>query len=190
MLNQAPVLQVVGYKNSGKTTLITTFITYLSSTYQLKIASLKHDHHGFSLDVEGKDTWKHRQAGAVVSLIQSQVGLGLTMGQDRERSLCELVDFVHTLGSYDMIIVEGFKREAYPKIVLIRHKDDISLIQELTQIQILIFTRGDALHLYEKGMEKGILPQYPYFQLDEEGKIIKWVDAYWLQLASEKGEEE
>jgi molybdopterin-guanine dinucleotide biosynthesis protein B len=181
MSSRVPVLQVVGYRNSGKTTFITKIISYLSTTYDLKIASLKHDHHGFSLDQERKDTWKHRQAGAELSVIQSPTGLGLTMKQEHERPLGELVSFVHLLGQYDMIIVEGFKREAYPKVVLIRYKDDFCLIQELTQPLILVFCHRDDLYVYEKEVERGDLPQYPCFQRDEDEKIIEWIDHYWRQ---------
>jgi molybdopterin-guanine dinucleotide biosynthesis protein B len=179
MNNRIPVLQVVGYSNSGKTTLITKIITYLSTTYELKMVSLKHDHHGFSLDQEGKDTWKHRRAGAKLSMIQSPTGIGLTMEQEKERSLSKLVDLVQLLGDYDMIIVEGFKREVYPKVVLIRNKGDFSLIHETTRPLLLVFHHKDNLSFYQQEAKRGSLPLYSCFQRDEDEQILEWVDHYW-----------
>jgi molybdopterin-guanine dinucleotide biosynthesis protein B len=181
MSERVPVLQVVGYSNSGKTTFITKIITYLTTTYELKMVSLKHDHHGFNLDQEGKDTWKHRRAGAELSIIQSPTGLGLTMEQEKERPLSKLIALVHLLGDYDMIIVEGFKQEVYPKVVLIRHKDDFSLIQELAQPLLLVFCQKDDLCFYHTEVKRVSLPLYPCFQRDEDEKIIEWIDHYWRE---------
>jgi molybdopterin-guanine dinucleotide biosynthesis protein B len=178
MSERIPILQVVGYSNSGKTTFITKIITYLSATYNLKIATLKHDGHGFNMDQEGKDTWQHRQAGAELSIIQSPTGLGLTMSQEQERPLSKLVDLVQLLGHYDMIIVEGFKREEYPKIVLIRHKDDFSLIRELSQPLVLVFCQREDLYFYQEEVKHGSLSLYPCFQRDEDEKILEWIDHY------------
>lgn len=180
MHRELPILQLVGYKNSGKTTLLVKIIVHLKKEYGLNIASLKHDSHEFSLDNEGKDTWRHREAGAQLSLIQSPTGLGLTMQQENERPLFQLSQLVQSLGNYDMIIVEGFKKEAYPKIVLIRNQEDFELIEKLQKIEALVFCRDEDFKSYKQGSVQGERPSYLSFYRENDDQILAWIEAFWL----------
>jgi molybdopterin-guanine dinucleotide biosynthesis protein B len=177
--HQFPVLQIVGYSNSGKTTLIEQLIKYGVTKHSMKIASLKHDSHGFQIDQEGKDTWRHRQAGAELSLIQSPLGLGINMKQISEQPLEKLITLIRLLGSYDAVLIEGFKRECFTKIVLIRSEEDFHLIESLSQIKLLLFwNRADQVK-YQYSSKSGNLPHVESYIINENQKIIDWVCLYW-----------
>jgi molybdopterin-guanine dinucleotide biosynthesis protein B len=118
------IIQVVGYKNTGKTTLACTLVRELTSQGQ-RVGTLKHDAHDFEPDIPGKDTWQHRQAGAHVTVITSPSRTAWV--QEQSTSLGQLVAQManHTL---DYLIIEGFKSAEYPKIVLIRGVQDAELL--------------------------------------------------------------
>jgi molybdopterin-guanine dinucleotide biosynthesis protein B len=118
------IIQVVGYKNAGKTTLMCTLVQGLTSQ-GLRVGTLKHDAHDFEPDIPGKDTWKHRQAGAHVTAMTSPSRTAWV--QEQPTSLGQLVAqmAIHDL---DYLIIEGFKSAEYPKIVLIRGEQDAELL--------------------------------------------------------------
>jgi molybdopterin-guanine dinucleotide biosynthesis protein MobB len=112
------VVQVVGDSNSGKTTLIERLIPRLR-VRGLRVGTVKHAHHGFDMDYRGKDSWRHAQAGADAVAVVSPRGAAWLIQTEEElstkRVLEPLADCV------DLILVEGFTREAYAsKIVLER----------------------------------------------------------------------
>ena len=117
-----PILCFVGRSNSGKTTLIERLIPELvQAGYQ--VATIKHAGHGFDLDTEGKDSWRHKRAGASAVMLLSKGSLALFSNVSDEIKVEELRDrFLD--GSIDLIIAEGWKSEGYPKIVVVR--DQIS----------------------------------------------------------------
>ncbi|GJM80566.1 molybdopterin-guanine dinucleotide biosynthesis protein B [Paenibacillus timonensis] len=133
----APVLQIVGYKNSGKTTLITR-LAKLFNGMNLRVAVIKHDLHGFDADREGTDSFRHRKAGAAAAAITSPWRTAIF--EERETPLAELID--HFAG-YDLILVEGFKQETYPKMVMLRSAEDEPLIRELSQVCAIIQKEAD-----------------------------------------------
>ena len=111
-----PYLSIVGYSGSGKTTLMERLIGELTRR-GLRIGSIKHDSHGFEMDHRGKDSWRHRQAGAVVSMIASPHQIGMVRVVDRDHRLEELVAM---LPEVDLALAEGFKRGVHPKIEIHR----------------------------------------------------------------------
>lgn len=126
------IFQITGYKNSGKTTLIEGLLPIFLNM-KLKTCVIKHDVHGFEADPEGTDTNRFRQAGAAATVITSPWRTSLVM--EEETPLPELVSRFEEDGSYDLILIEGFKREHYPKVVLLRSIEDIVLLDELTHIK-------------------------------------------------------
>ncbi|MBW4080482.1 molybdopterin-guanine dinucleotide biosynthesis protein B [Paenibacillus sp. S150] len=122
------VCQIIGYKNSGKTTLICELIRQLRKK-GCTVAVIKHDGHNFDMDHEGTDTWKQRQAGASAVAITSDARTSVI--QERTSSLPGLLE---AFADYDYVLVEGFKQEQYPKIVLIRQAEDIALLGEASRI--------------------------------------------------------
>jgi molybdopterin-guanine dinucleotide biosynthesis adapter protein len=113
-----PVLCFVGRSNSGKTTLIERLIPELVKA-GYKIATVKHSGHGFDLDTEGKDSWRHKRAGASTVLVLSKGSLAMFSDVDDGIHLTDLRDrFLDR--SIDLIIAEGWKSDNFPKIVVVR----------------------------------------------------------------------
>ncbi|GAV24576.1 molybdopterin-guanine dinucleotide biosynthesis protein B [Carboxydothermus islandicus] len=108
------ILQIVGYSNSGKTTVAEKLVQ-LFTRHGFKVGVVKHDVHGFEVDQPGKDTYRYRQAGGV------KVGI-LGPGKaafmvEREVLLEEVFEFYRDM---DLILVEGFKNRPFPRIEVIR----------------------------------------------------------------------
>jgi molybdopterin-guanine dinucleotide biosynthesis adapter protein len=113
-----PILCFVGRSNSGKTTLIERVIPELVRA-GYKVATVKHAGHGFDLDTEGKDSWRHKRAGASSVMVLSKGSMAMFADVPDQMKVEEVRDrfLDHT---YDLIIAEGWKNEGYPKIVIVR----------------------------------------------------------------------
>ena len=103
-----------GWSGSGKTTLVTSVLPVLIAR-GWRVSTIKHAHHGFDLDQQGKDSWRHRAAGASEVLIASETRWAI-MHELRGAPEPELEALLAHLSPVDLVIVEGFKRSAYPKI--------------------------------------------------------------------------
>ncbi|MFO1173192.1 MAG: molybdopterin-guanine dinucleotide biosynthesis protein B [Hyphomicrobiaceae bacterium] len=117
-----PVIAVVGWKNSGKTTLVTKLIAELVSR-GVRVASIKHAHHIFEIDHEGTDSFRHRQAGASSVAIVSarRVGIVREIAEGEEPPF-EAV--LASLGPADLVIVEGYKSLPLKKIEVRRRESN------------------------------------------------------------------
>ncbi|ODP27919.1 putative molybdopterin-guanine dinucleotide biosynthesis adapter protein [Paenibacillus nuruki] len=124
------VIQIVGYKNSGKTTLIGALLQHWS-TQGKKVAVIKHDAHEFQMDHAGTDTYAHTQAGAAAIAISSATRTAII--EQHSSTLEELISRFEV--GYDLILVEGFKQADYPKIVIVADEQGISLVHELVQVK-------------------------------------------------------
>jgi len=127
-----PVIQIVGYSNSGKTTLICRLISLLTEK-GFQVGTLKHHAKTLDLDRRGKDTWRHREAGArVVSITaENQSAVWYREPQPMEELL------VHYAG-LDVVLVEGYKEAGYPKLVVLREREHLHLLDRLTHIRAVI----------------------------------------------------
>ena len=114
----APILCFVGRSNSGKTTLIERLIAELVKE-GYRIATIKHAGHGFNMDTEGKDSWRHKQAGAQTVIVTSKGSLAFFTDTEQEVGLEELRERYVPEGM-DLVIAEGWKSEGLPKIVVVR----------------------------------------------------------------------
>jgi molybdopterin-guanine dinucleotide biosynthesis adapter protein len=111
------IFGLAGWSGSGKTTLLTALIPALIAR-GLSVSTIKHAHHAFDIDQPGKDSWRHRQAGAREVLVSSARRWALMhelrgADDDTEPTLDELL--AH-LSPVDLVLVEGFKRDPHPKI--------------------------------------------------------------------------
>ncbi|GAB6909229.1 Molybdopterin-guanine dinucleotide biosynthesis protein B [Desulfosarcina cetonica] len=112
-----PILSIVSKKNSGKTTLLEKLIpALLKNGY--RVGTVKHDSHGFEIDHEGKDTWRHKRAGALTVAISSPWKLSLIKDVKEELSLDEIVDTY--FDDMDLVLTEGYKRSGKPSIEVFR----------------------------------------------------------------------
>lgn len=111
-----PMVSFVGHSGCGKTTLIEKLIPVLTRS-GVKVGIIKHDVHGFEMDKPGKDTWRHKKAGAVGTIISSSSRIGLVLDTDRDHLPHELASL---LVSADLIIVEGYKSGPQAKIEVFR----------------------------------------------------------------------
>ena len=103
-----------GWSGSGKTTLVTNVLPVLIGR-GWRVSTIKHAHHGFDVDQPGKDSYQHRAAGATEVLISSANRWAI-MHELRGAPEPELAELLAHLQPVDLVIVEGFKRSAYPKI--------------------------------------------------------------------------
>lgn len=110
-----PVITIVGHSNSGKTTLIEKLIPELKRR-GYRIGTIKHTHHGFSMDQKGKDTYRHRAAGADAVLAASPGQIALVKSTTGD-SLDNLMPYFQDM---DIVLVEGYKQEKKPKIEVFR----------------------------------------------------------------------
>ncbi len=134
----AKVINVMACKsNVGKTTLIEGLIKELKQRGHT-VATIKHDAHDFEIDKEGKDTWRHRKAGAEAVLISSKTKMAMIKELKKEISLEDLIDIV---SDYDFVIVEGYKKSHYKKIEVFRSEVSKEII---TPKEMLIAVASDV----------------------------------------------
>ncbi len=155
------IIQVVGYKNSGKTTLSTKLIEYFSNK-GINVASLKHHGHGgLPLGLEETDSAKHLKAGAVISGVEGDGMFQLT--KQNSWDVEEMLNFYRSLDT-ELVIIEGFKAHHYQKIVLIRNENDLELLEAITNIKAIV----TSLELKQK--------DYPYkvFKPTELNLLVQW----------------
>ncbi|MGV8083926.1 MAG: molybdopterin-guanine dinucleotide biosynthesis protein B [Coriobacteriia bacterium] len=121
-----PVVSFVGISGSGKTTFLVRLIAELTRR-GWRVATAKHHHlPDFEFDKPGKDSWRHADAGAVVSMIASDKKLGMVRKIEREPSVEEFVGFVE--GTADILIMESFRNPEAEQIEIVRtaHSDRLT----------------------------------------------------------------
>lgn len=132
------VFQIVGFKNSGKTTLIKNLI-HLLTDQQIEVAVLKHHGHGGIPDIGENDSEQHFSAGAAASMVEGAGTIQLLsrMSKNEPPSVPALLGVLRFFEPH-VILIEGYKREIYPKVVLIKEESDLKLLNELDNIQAVI----------------------------------------------------
>ena len=158
------IIQVVGYKNSGKTTLVGHLVRTLTEA-GLAVGTVKHDAHRFDVDREGTDTHRHREAGARMTAITNDYRTAFM-----EERPVSLEDILRRMTDMDAVIVAGFKQENHAKIVMIRSEDDEELLR-LKQVKAVVsWLPGERRY--------GDLPVFPLGDADE---LASWVRANLLK---------
>jgi molybdopterin-guanine dinucleotide biosynthesis protein B len=110
------MVSIVGNSASGKTTLLEKLVLELKKRGR-RIGVLKHAHHGFDLDREGKDSWRYKHAGADTVVIAAPGRLAMIKDDDNSESLRRLKGYFEDV---DLILIEGFKKKRCPKIEVFR----------------------------------------------------------------------
>lgn len=122
MKNEAKIFGVAGYSGSGKTSLIEQVIPRLVRV-GLRVSLIKHSHHGFDIDRPGKDSYRHREAGASEVLIASSQRW-VVMHELRGEAEPDLSEQIARLSPCDLVLVEGFKHHPIPKLEVHRKQAD------------------------------------------------------------------
>ena len=117
------VFGLAGWSGSGKTTLAEKLINVFSER-GLTIATIKHAHHKFDADMPGKDSWRHRKAGADQVLVSSAMRSAHFIEHARKEPSLEML--LAKLNPCDIVLVEGFKKEAIPKLEIYRGELELS----------------------------------------------------------------
>lgn len=158
------ILQVVGYQNSGKTTLTEKLIK-ASADKGWKVASIKHHGHNIAQKREGllKDTERHEQAGAFMTAVEGGGSLQVHI-KNQPWSLPKLLTLYEPF-SPDIILVEGFKKERYPKVVLLRGEEDINLLQEVDHILCAVTWQPFTIDSLD----------YPIYNLTESDTYLEYI---------------
>jgi molybdopterin-guanine dinucleotide biosynthesis adapter protein len=121
------IVGLAGWSGSGKTTLITKVLPCLIAR-GMRVSTIKHAHHGFDLDQPGKDSFMHRAAGATEVVISSARRFAV-LHELRDEPEWDLPDLLTKLAPVDLVLVEGFKRDAFPKLEIHRAANGKPLIQ-------------------------------------------------------------
>ena len=145
------VIGLAGWSGAGKTTLLTRVIPHLLGE-GLRVSVIKHAHHKFDIDVPGKDSWRHRQAGATEVMVASGQRWAL-MHELRGEREPRLPDLLARMSRVDLVVVEGYKSEPLRKIEVYRaangkpllFPDDAGIVGIATDT--MIETRLPTAHL-------------------------------------------
>jgi len=114
--NEPTMVFIVGFSDSGKTEVVVKLIeTFIAHGF--RVGTIKHDIHGFEIDRPGKDSWKHKKAGATTTVISSPFQIGMVKDVDHDHAPEDLVRLMENI---DIVIVEGYKRHNHPKIEVFR----------------------------------------------------------------------
>lgn len=105
---------VVGWKNAGKTGLMERLVTEITSR-GISVSTVKHAHHSFDVDHPGKDSHRHRVAGATEVLLASRNRFAL-MHELRNEDEPSLSELLQKLAPVDLVLIEGYKRDSHPKV--------------------------------------------------------------------------
>lgn len=149
-----PILQVIGYQNSGKTLFLERFIEE-AAVDGFRIGVIKHHGHG-QPDIydEKKDTGRHRNAGAVVTGVSGGGVISIQAKQEEEWQLERLLDLYDSF-QLDLILVEGYKEVSLPKVVMIRSGADLTLLT-MKNIRAIIT---------KEHIDTELIPKYPFHNM-------------------------
>jgi molybdopterin-guanine dinucleotide biosynthesis protein MobB len=157
------VYGITGWKNSGKTTLVERLVAEMVAR-GFSVSTIKHAHHGFDLDQPGKDSHRHRAAGAGQVIVASRLRWALMTETGAAGEEATLADLLARLDPVDLVLVEGYKRDAHPKIEARRAETAQDLIAE-----------GDPT--IEAVASDGPLPglDRPVFDLDDVPRVADFI---------------
>lgn len=169
------VFSFVGASGSGKTTFIEKLITVLTGK-GYKVGAIKHDAHRFEIDKPGKDSYRFKAAGAVVSLISSHEKHALVRSNDEyEPSIDEII--LKYMGGVDLVITEGYKKSSIPKIEVLRRENGNLPVAFGSEYLIGVITDYDYQEIVRFLKEQNCKDpsSIPCFALDDVEKVAEFI---------------
>ncbi len=165
-----PVISVVGRSNSGKTTLLEKLIRELTARGR-RVGTVKHHYHGpVEVDVPGKDSWRHRRAGAVAVALCSREAFFVVRDEPEEPTLEAIVH--RALAGVDLVLTEGFKSGGMPKIEVNRAAQGVPLLC------------GADDHLVAVVADYALEVPVPRFGLEEVAALADFIEREFLQTSA------
>ncbi|EAG5522498.1 molybdopterin-guanine dinucleotide biosynthesis protein B [Listeria monocytogenes] len=134
----AAILQIIGFKNSGKTTLLNALIR-ASRKENYTVSAIKHDAHDFSVDHAGTDSYSFQESGAEAVVIANSKQYAVM-----EQTGIDLKTAIQKLPESDIVLIEGYKEGPFPKIILVREQAEIELLNNSKAVH-KIATHNPAL---------------------------------------------
>ncbi|ENP2459225.1 molybdopterin-guanine dinucleotide biosynthesis protein B [Listeria monocytogenes] len=134
----AAILQIIGFKNSGKTTLLNALIR-ASRKENYTVSAIKHDAHDFSVDHAGTDSYSFQESGAEAVVIANSRQYAVM-----EQTGIDLKTAIQKLPESDIVLIEGYKEGPFPKIILVREQAEIELLNNSKAVH-KIATHNTAL---------------------------------------------
>lgn len=153
---------IAGWKNSGKTGLVTRLLAHFTDA-GLRVSTIKHAHHAFDVDHDGRDSYRHRQAGAEEVLVASSARVAL-MTELRGADEPDLEDLIRRLSPVDLVLIEGYKAAPHPKIETFRSATRHAPIAERNETIRAIATDAPGMGL-----------DLPEFSLDDTAGIARFI---------------
>lgn len=136
-----PIVSIVSKKRSGKTTLLERLIPELRRR-GYRTGTVKHDTHGFDIDHEGKDTWRHKHSGASTVVISSPWKLSLIKDVDQELDLDQIV--ATYFGDVDLVLTEGYLQAGKPQVEVYRSSAHANPLHEKGTANTLFAVMSDT----------------------------------------------
>jgi molybdopterin-guanine dinucleotide biosynthesis adapter protein len=155
------VVSIVGHSGAGKTTLVEKLVREFTRR-GLRIATIKHAHHKVELDTPGKDSYRYKEAGAVMSVLLTRDALQLVADAKEQREPEQLAQ--RFLGEADLVLAEGFSLAPGAKIEVLRRACDKPPRCAIEDGLIAIVTDMDEVY-----------PQLPHFGLEDVNGIVDFI---------------
>jgi len=159
-----PIIGIVGKSGVGKTHVMGKLVTELKNR-GYRVATVKHSAHDVNLDLKGKDSWHHAQAGSDAVIISSPHRFAIIRTMDHDSSLAELSRFIGP--DFDIILAEGFKQDKVPKIEVHRKEPGSDLVCE--QQELLAIVTDEALEL-----------DIPQYSADDTHALVDLIEGKYL----------
>ena len=162
------VFGIAGWSNAGKTTLIERMLPLLLTARGLRVSIVKHAHERFDIDRPGKDSFRFREAGSHEVLISSPARWAL-MREHRGTTEPGLAELLAHLSNCDLVLVEGYKREAMPKLEVHRVANGKPLLAP------------DDPHIVALASDVPVATGLPQFRLDDVEAVASFIVSAMIQ---------
>ena len=160
-----PIVCIVGRSDTGKTTFLERLLPEIKAL-GYRVATVKHDTHGFDVDRPGKDSWRHAQAGSDVVIISSPNKIAMIRKVETEWPLETIAH--HLAMDVDLLLTEGYKRERAPKIEVHRREMGPELLCSPDELVALV-------------TDEELPMPVPQFGWDEAGAVARLIEERFLR---------